>query len=1320
MNSTSQMTDNNFKKSCSDKKENKVRGLSTIYNMNSTAQMALKQTDTNLLDTIVPDINVPIMELSRKKTFNMEKWINKTVTKISNKIKQKSMQIANWIFNTKIVKYQALAKAKSLPSKIKDLIKLVMKSKYSDVEISHNYEKEKLSVKRSTAFKNSAIVYKMKVLDSKDPLNQMMLLNTRKTYLLDKRLNLLKGIKCNETLEIKFEKLGSEGKMIEKSFTFTSRPEVITNKNDIESALQNMRSEIEDRIDRFTMEGSGWAVIGVLNHDLHVNKYDPLAARSYIKLPAEIQNRLATINIQNADDKCFIYCLGRALDPNPEPSKLERVSSHLKNVCETLGLSNIKTPVNVQDLPNIERQFNVSINLYGHSELIKNPTDSYMKPIQIYPIHITQSTAAKHIDLLVTSNTETNHYVWIKNFNKLCAGVTKNTAKKFFCKHCIQHFPSEDRLEKHMMDCIVLTKCQAIQMPAEGEVIKFKSFRETVKIPFVIYADLESILQKLTVTQKEEMEQEQTEKLQKHVACSYGYKVVCCYDEKLSKPFKMYRGLDIVNKFFTDIFEEEEEILEKLNKFQNTPMYMSNEENMHHKKATRCYVCNCDFNAENRKVRDHCHVLGNYRGAACNMCNLAMEMIKTIPVIFHNLKGYDSHLLLPELGKFNKKISIIPINMQTYMSFSVGHKTSYFDAKADKQVDREYMNLRFIDSFGFMASSLNQLVVDLKQSGLDKFRNTSQEFGSDVEVTELMTRKGVYPYSFMDGNDKFDIDPFTLTKSDFRNDLTGEDISDCDYEFYKEICGKFNIKTLGEYHDLYLKSDVLLLSDVFENFRETCYQYYKLDPAHYYSAPGLAWNGCLKMTGIELELISDVDMYLMIEKGLRGGMSVISHRKAEANNKYMHSYDPEKPSKYITYLDANSLYSWSMIQYLPYGGFKWIDPGGFNLDNVKADSDKGHILEVDLSYPKELHDAHNEYPYCCEHTTLVDEVLSPYAREIAEKHGLTSGKSSKLVASLNDKTRYVIHEMNLKQAVDSGLILTKIHRVVEFNQRPWMKDFIDFNINKRKESKNEFEKGFFKIMCNAAYGRTLMNLRKQQNISLINDATKLNDCVKKPDFISSKIFNENLVAVHKIKQKLYMNQPIYVGFSILDLSKYHMYNFHYGFVKNRYGSDSKLLFTDTDSLCYEITTEDFYRDMYDNKEQFDLSDMKLEQFKNVENKKVVGKFKDETQGIPICEFIGLRSKMYSIKLDDDSEKKTAKGIVRNVIKKHLKHENYKQILDSGGRMNSSMKMIRSFDHDIYTVNVTKVSLSAYDDKRYILDDGVTSHAYGHFRIDEQH
>ena len=203
----------------------------------------------------------------------------------------------------------------------------------------------------------------------------------------------------------------------------------------------------------------------------------------------------------------------------------------------------------------------------------------------------------------------------------------------------------------------------------------------------------------------------------------------------------------------------------------------------------------------------------------------------------------------------------------------------------------------------------------------------------------------------------------------------------------------------------------------------------------------------------------------MIEKGLRGGMSVITHRKAVANNKYMSSYDPEKPSKYITHLDANSLYSWSMIQNLPYGGFEWINPESFNLSDVRDDSEVGHILEVDLTYPKELHDAHNEYPYCCEHTTLNDDVLSPYAKHIAKKHELVGGKNSILVSSLTDKKRYVIHEMNLKQAADAGLILTKIHRVIELNQTPRMKDFIDFNINKRKESKNKFEKKDSSKLC---------------------------------------------------------------------------------------------------------------------------------------------------------------------------------------------------------------------------------------------------------------
>ena len=212
---------------------------------------------------------------------------------------------------------------------------------------------------------------------------------------------------------------------------------------------------------------------------------------------------------------------------------------------------------------------------------------------------------------------------------------------------------------------------------------QIQKFSRNGQIPFVIYADLESLLEKLTDTRSSHSktsfhstEKDKTKKLQKHTARSYGYKFVCCYDESLSKPFKMYRGLNSINKFFCDIFEEETEILDKLKQFKNTPTNLSSEKKIHHEKAESCYVCDCSFTIESHKVRDHCHVIRNYRGASCNKCNLGMKLIKTIPVIFHNLKGYDSHLLLPELEKFNKIKSIIPNNMQTYMSFLVGDKTS--------------------------------------------------------------------------------------------------------------------------------------------------------------------------------------------------------------------------------------------------------------------------------------------------------------------------------------------------------------------------------------------------------------------------------------------------------------------------------------------------------------------------------------------------------------------------------------------------------------------------------------------------------------------
>ena len=473
------------------------------------------------------------------------------------------------------------------------------------------------------------------------------------------------------------------------------------------------------------------------------------------------------------------------------------------------------------------------------------------------------------------------------------------------------------------------------------------------------------------------------------------------------------------------------------------------------------------------------------------------------------------------------------------------------------------------------------------------------------------------------------------------------------------------------------------------------------------------------MTGIKLELMTDVDMYQFIEKGLRGGISYIANRYGKANNKYMKNHDEKEPSKYIMYLDANNLYGWAMSQYLPTGGFKWLSQNKIEklkLKKYKEDSEQGLILEVDLEYPKELHDLHNNYPCAPEKVKVTKDMLSNYYRKIAEKHNISTGLVYKLIPTLSDKHKYVLHYRNLQLYLSLGLKLKKIHRVLKFNQSPWLKEYIDFNTEKRKNAKNAFEKDFFKLMNNSVFGKTMENLRKRVDIKLITNKKSLKKLVCKPSYVSSKIFNEDLVAVQRIKETLTLNRPAYVGMCILDLSKTLMYDFHYNYIKKKFDK-AKLLFTDTDSLTYEIETDDVYKDFWVDKDKFDNSNyLENSPFFDKLNKKVIGCFKDEAAGIPVVEFVGLRSKMYSYLKDSGKEERTAKGIKKAVIRKELVHENYKSTLFEGKQMFHKMKTIRSEHHQIGSYEINKVSLSCFDDKRYLLNDRISSFAYGHLAI----
>ena len=1197
------------------------------------------------------------------------------------------------------------------------------------------------------ALKGYTKSYEISIKNNKDPLTQMQ--NTRNAieHRVITLLNEMKGLKYVETLKVTFSKI-SDGEIVEKSAYFNSKPQTIINHTEINEALQMSKQNILNQISQWISEGSGWTVQSVDSHYLNIVKYKPMKGSSYIQLPSELRNSAkGLINMKNEDNECFRWCHIRHL--NPQEKYPQRIKKTDKQYVDKLDYSNIDFPVSVKHYNKIEKQNSINISVFGYEN--KEP----------YPIYVSKEKYEDHMELLLVTKNENKHYVLIKDFNKFMYNQTKHEHRKHFCMHCLQCFSSDRVLNNHKDNCIQVNGTQAIKMPdKDNNILKFNNFHKQQPVPFVIYADFEAITEKIHGCQQDG-NKSYTEAYQRHTDCGYGYKVVCCYDDKYTKPIQIYRGEKAVYKFMENILEEVKYCKKVMKKHFNKPLRMTKENEQEFEKAKECHICDKKYTEKDIRVRDHCHITGQYRGSAHQECNLKLRInpkeIK-IPVIFHNLRGYDSHFIMQEIGAIVKNntytknekeikmdINAIPNNMEKYMAFMLGN------------------HLTFIDSFQFMSSSLENLVKNMTKCGkcdtcnpgkcikrsinsegriiqhktsfpcgecincknsvkacitpnYDNLIYTSKKFKG--KKLDLMARKGVYPYDYMDSFDKFN--EKLPTKEDFYSNMNNEHISDEDYCHAQKVWNTFQLQTMGEYHNLYLKSDILLLADVFENFRKTCLQYYKLDPCHYFTSPGLSWDAMLKMTNIQLELMTDIDMFQFIEKGMRGGISYIANRYGKANNKYMSEYDEKEPSKYIMYLDANNLYGWAMSQYLPTGGFKWLTEkqiNKINLAQYNEDSNKGLLIEVDLEYPKELHDLHNDYPLAAERVCVNKDMLSEYCKTIATKYNISTGLVHKLIPTLSNKEKYVLHYRNLQLYLDLGLKVNKVHRVLEFNQSPWLKQYIQFNTLKRTQAKNSFEKDFFKLMNNSVFGKTMENIRKRVDVRLVTDEKKLLKMASKPTYVSSKIFNENLVAVHKIKETLTLNRPAYVGMCILDLSKTLMYDFHYNYIKEKYGNKAKLLFTDTDSLTYEIEAEDVYQDFWNDKDRFDNSDYpESSPYFDKTNKKVIGKFKDEAAGIPITEFVGLRSKMYSYIKDNKKVGKTAKGIKKNIIKNNIKHEDYKNVLINNKQIHHTMKTIRSSKHQLGSYEINKVSLSCFDDKRYIANDGINSFSYGHYAI----
>ncbi|KAK3800107.1 hypothetical protein RRG08_015073 [Elysia crispata] len=592
------------------------------------------------------------------------------------------------------------------------------------------------------------------------------------------------GLKFQLALKVDLVKANPDGSEEYTDPVLRHKQEAVLQKSEIKAALQQAFPRLLETLEKWTQRGSGWAVEQVHTLWLDIARYQPLRGGSYIPLPAALQNKKAVVNVKNKDDHCLRWALRSALfqvakDPQ-RPTKYP--------TADGLDFTGIDAPTPISQIGEVERQNNLAINVFG-----------WDKGVIVHHLSKQPEEEAR-INLLLIEKAGKFHYTWIKDLNRLLYDQSKHRERKHFCERCLHGYSREDLLGAHRRQCKGIGQTAVrVEMPEEGKnKFTFQNHHKQLPAPYIIYADFEALTTKVEGPELDPTKSN-TRRTQHHEACSYCYVKVRC-DGQTEAPVE-YRGRGAVEHFLRALLEEERGIKGVLANPQAVRMTRADWET--HRTARRCHVC--DDLLKGDSVRDHCHITGKYRGAAHSTCNLKLRLdpkTTTIPVVFHNLRGYDSHLLMQAISKVEGRISCIPNNTEKYISFSLGQ-------------------LRFIDSAQFLLAPLYKLVAANQP---ETFQITAR-YEPDHQKRTLLMRKGVYPYEFMDSWGCFE-ETQLPPKEAFYSKLSGEHISDSDYEHAQRVWKTFGCQTLGNYADLYCRTDVLLLADVFENFRKTSQKQY--------------------------------------------------------------------------------------------------------------------------------------------------------------------------------------------------------------------------------------------------------------------------------------------------------------------------------------------------------------------------------------------------------------------------------------------------------------------------------------------------------------
>ena len=646
------------------------------------------------------------------------------------------------------------------------------------------------------------------------------------------------------------------------------------------------------------------------------------------------------------------------------------------------------------------------------------------------------------VDLLIYKN----HYAPIEKLNVFLGDHHKN----FICRRCLNSYTCENALINHKKNCGDDNIC-TIRTSNESHLYWKKHFHKN-PLYFRIYADFEADneIDNSNVGDK-------TTNIYKQIPVLNGYHIISELEDVLeSGHYESPLGYNNVDWFVKEVIKLENKMAFY---FKNTKkdIIMTQEDEEDYRNNNICRFC--EKTIETDKVRDHCHLTGKYRAPSHIVCNINVKQKDSnfIPFAFHNFSNYDCHTFFKRLVDLNKdklKFKIIPKTNEEYIAVKYGC-------------------IRFIDSYRFLSESLDNLVKNLDK---DEFKILKKEF---PDKWQHLNKKLAYPYEYFNSINDYQKPVDNLKKEDFFSKLKNDYPADDEIERTKKIIKLFNIKDGEELTELYCKSDVILLTDVFEKFVKVSTKEYGNNPLYCVSLPGYTYQCALKYTDIKLQTLQDKDLILLLENIIRGGISSVM------GDRYVKSDENKK----ILYMDATNFYGRSMSQMLRYDEIEmwhghpdnywnWLE----EIINTPDDSDIGNFFEVDVKYPDNIKEKTKNFPFCSENKKIDPDKYNEYMKKIKPKNYT---KSKKLICDWADKKKYLIHYRMLKFYVRHGMIVEKIHEIISFKQSKWLEKYITFKTQKRNRARNDFEKDFFKLLVNAAFGKFLENIRKRLELELI-------------------------------------------------------------------------------------------------------------------------------------------------------------------------------------------------------------------------------------------